>query len=417
MFRWVALFAVAFSFVCSNAQAQTWEEIQRDARTVTVFLKVEWQDPSNPNNICSVSEQGTAFIISQNGFALTALHTLKRPVDRNGIDKCDGFTQIKLSGRIGYSRTGEWLVTNSIEKSVPERDAALIKFPERAGGYQAAPLCRLTNPQTTNKWKAFGFAYGNDFSGADVEFQHTSGSLWGVGSHFDRGMSGGPIYRGDGRVVAFVQGGLPNTPQVRTVGPLFTIGSLLAEGGATFTDCESTNSPTASSGEQAAPTAFASEQATKVCTWLRETLSDFDASGIERFRGTQQGRTSTTAGTAEQYSSHRYNGRIPPGSNSCRIGSFLGSTQLEPRRNYFSCEFEVGAARVIAQEVNKRIRQEQCIGSVSLGRTDCSDWGCEYHEVAGVSKTFFLGVHARRQEEGFSALEESRTLLIRINED
>lgn len=206
-------------------------------RESVVFLKVEFVNPSDEDDVCNAKNQGSGFLITSTGYALTASHVLKRP------ESCQGYTKSHLSGRIGYSSSGEWL-TAQIIKEDKDSDVALIKFVPRNVTYQTTRLCIIsTHPSHNAKLKGLGFPRGRNFTRLEVAYQNDDGpgGRWVVSSSFTYGMSGGPVINEQGRVVGLIQSGIRGTIVIRYIIPLRFATDLLSRAGSIYQKCNEKN--------------------------------------------------------------------------------------------------------------------------------------------------------------------------------
>ena len=227
IFKWGCAILLMAQSNLSFAQVDV-QKLTENARKTIIHMKVEFVSPENANNVCSNSNQGTGFIVSKDGHVLTANHLFKIPKG------CESFTQHKVSGNIG-GYGGQFPTPMRIAAKPNEfSDAVLLKLAHRSNDYPVAPVCRSSDLSAGEKLFAFGFPHDRGFAPLDARYSNPDGGdkdRWVVSSVFTHGVSGGPVYSTDGKVVAFVQGGLKNTPAVRFVVPLRQVRGEIEIGG------------------------------------------------------------------------------------------------------------------------------------------------------------------------------------------
>ena len=96
--------------------AQSTETIDA-ARDSVAFLRVSYSGPGAEQ--CNTSI-GSAFFVSDEGHALTAAHVLTRP------EACPEAANREVFGRVGYSRTGEWIPVDTIPGYIDELNDVAI---------------------------------------------------------------------------------------------------------------------------------------------------------------------------------------------------------------------------------------------------------------------------------------------------
>ena len=198
-------------------------EIAQLARPSIVHLTVEFLSPNNRSNKCAESRQGTGFVISRNGYVLTAHHLFDPPKD------CESFTEFAITGLVGGDHDVNPVPLKQAAEFDTFADAALLRFSQSSNSHSAARICRVDDLKAGEKLIAFGFPHNTGFATLPTTFSNPgdSGARWVVSSAITHGMSGGPIYDYDGNVVAFIQGGLKNTTAVRYIVPLGQIHALI----------------------------------------------------------------------------------------------------------------------------------------------------------------------------------------------
>ena len=224
--------SLAFGWPLAEARVEDYslEQLSALARNSTVFMTVSHVDPNNPSNICDVTAQGTAFIISSEGYALSASHNLRTPKG------CEDYTELKIEGRIGYHKTEPPLPLIVIGRD-DHTDAAILKFAQRADLYEYAPICNFRTIKPGKALVAFGFPKSSGFAPLPTTYSNPGGLRWQASSDFTHGVSGGPVYSYSGQVVGIVQGGLKNTPAVRYIVPLSHAVNLISRASVSLKDC------------------------------------------------------------------------------------------------------------------------------------------------------------------------------------
>lgn len=237
------IFPVAFQFsrevIASNHNLENLSNTVRDS---IVYLKVEFVDPNNSINTCG-EKQGSAFVVSSDGYVLTAKHNIRI------VDQCESFTDIRISGRIGYRYTAAEIPMTVIAEDA-NADVALLKFAERADPYVHVEVCDAKSIRVGAGMAAFGFPRDTDFSPLPTIYSNSSGARWQVSSDFTNGMSGGPVFNYSGEVIGVIQGGIANTPAIRYVIPLRHAANMIDLSGAEFSYCVDDSSPNSANSSE-----------------------------------------------------------------------------------------------------------------------------------------------------------------------
>ena len=197
-----AFLAVAFAITASAEPLQL-KEARGLARGSVVHLTVSWHDPENKENYCDVMTQGSAFIISRQGFALTAAHLLEIPKE------CGQLDSRSITGTVGFRNSPNKIV-GSLVASEAGNDVALLSFQETGVEYVPVSMCSERTPDAFGKLFATGFPYDDDLVTLETHYQNRNGPLgiWVASSDFDHGMSGGPIFDArTGDVIGIIHGG------------------------------------------------------------------------------------------------------------------------------------------------------------------------------------------------------------------
>ncbi|MGE3917342.1 MAG: serine protease [Hyphomicrobiaceae bacterium] len=182
---------------------------------------------------CAV-KYGTGFVIDHRGYAITAAHVLQAPQE-----ECPATAIPIIEGRLGFSRTGEWISADSVSSDTG-LDVALLKFAPRQNSYIALHTCSHS-PMAGQEFVGIGFPEQRDLGNVRSRYQNDSGpsAVWVFESPFTFGMSGGPIVNEDGSAIAIIKGGLRNTQAVRYAIPLAWASHMTAIAGVSLSPCAS----------------------------------------------------------------------------------------------------------------------------------------------------------------------------------
>jgi Trypsin-like peptidase domain len=158
------------------------------------------------------SNNGTAFFISHEGFALTTAHLFYRDRDINkseNLFKDASKDKTFIEGRIGS--VSESPKTFQLVNIYPENDVALIQQRDPLPGIVSLKVC-ARKPGVGEKLYAFGFTAGENLNPQHGEI---GGALindrYPVSISINPGMSGGPVIDKSGKVFAMAASG-PSEP-------------------------------------------------------------------------------------------------------------------------------------------------------------------------------------------------------------
>lgn len=219
-----------WGFVCTylicgvnSARAQS-SEIIDAARDSISILHVTYSDSSCRN------KQGSAFFISDLGYALTAAHVVQPS------DGCLAPESRKIWARVGYSRTGDKIPVEFVD-DLDRRDLALVRFAERRAGYLPITFCLQRQPERRD-YVGLGFPEGADYGNVLVRYQHDGEGLWIGESPKVPGMSGGPMIDSFGRAIGVIKGARSRTTDVgKYIIPLSFAEPLIRLAGAELRSC------------------------------------------------------------------------------------------------------------------------------------------------------------------------------------
>lgn len=189
---------IIYLILMSNfSYSVTLSEVVAANRVSTVYLSVQ-KAVETTGAITEVS--GTGFVLNKQGFVLTAAHVVSGGV---GL-------QVQIRGAVG-SREGN-LENMEILYENSNFDVAVLRFKNTSTSRKAVSI--------GDPWRVADDAsvYAMGYPGIE-EWFHTEGKLSGKGPKgswnttitLNPGMSGGPIFNIDGKVIAMVWGGVATT--------------------------------------------------------------------------------------------------------------------------------------------------------------------------------------------------------------
>jgi hypothetical protein len=197
----------------TKAQQPDWEAVLDNAKKSIIFLDASSVNIKN-GNFNGVT--GTGFIVSNDGYIVTAAHVL-----RNWAAQGDDIPREKkaeqLIGRIGSIYSPQKYLLELVSPAPHQlrsfiadgfNDFAILRI--RGGGdFVPTTFCgvRLLKPGT--EVLAVGFPAGYEFNHAPGSISNDSGpgGIWTLNAPIDIGMSGGPLYNKKGQVVGILKGG------------------------------------------------------------------------------------------------------------------------------------------------------------------------------------------------------------------
>lgn len=194
------------------------ENIDDELKRSVVFLKISSDSVSGKKN----EETGTGFIISKDGYMLSAHHLIAAP-------------GVRVVARVG-SRFGQEVEARIIPTGPSFADAVLLNLPGTLGPY--VPV-RLGNPRQItvgSRLYTIGFPLENDRSLADGVLSNKDGpqGLWQITVPLSYGNSGGPIAVRDSKVVGLVRGGITNAQLINFMIPNNLLAPLYIAAGITW---------------------------------------------------------------------------------------------------------------------------------------------------------------------------------------
>ncbi len=215
----VIIGALACSILTSATLAQrTPTQVRRDSQESIVFLQAEVTLPTGEVR----SSTGTGFLLSGEGYVLTASHLLSP----------DGhYDQAYTRGK-PRTRHGELWPLEIISDDSPN-DILLVKF--RDVGVEWSPVT-LGAPSAVEEGESLfvlGFPSGYDLGvkTGTLSSKNGPGGSWLITVPLNHGDSGAPVFDGTGRVVAMVIGGDASANGIAFCMPLNIANSELAIAG------------------------------------------------------------------------------------------------------------------------------------------------------------------------------------------
>jgi S1-C subfamily serine protease len=196
-------------------------------------------DVTDQENGAVNSLVGTGFIISRDGYILTANHLFEDWHKQSDAQK----EQNKIYGRIGGRDAIKSYPLEFIGDPDSVADVVLMKLrvspPQE---FQQLPLCFASSMSLGTEIVAYGFPRGEGIQATPGTIGNLNGpaGLFSANSDFTHGMSGGPVFNQDG-VIGIIKGGLENEPAVRYVVPIRYAFNVIALSGRDMKNCDQLN--------------------------------------------------------------------------------------------------------------------------------------------------------------------------------
>jgi Trypsin-like peptidase domain/Protein of unknown function (DUF1036) len=205
----------------------------------TVFLVVRGvkSDNSVETNL------GTGFIISPEGYVLTASHLYE---DKNHVPYTSATTIGSLGSSFDVSSTTPTGSTQSLEyiDANHKVDVALLKLQTASmpsSGYVAVHLCVVTNPAAAQGERIYTLAFPLGLplavAAGTLSSVDAPNGLWKTDIPAHDGSSGGPVFDGTTHAIGVIKGGIPNVPGNTFFVPINLATDLLKKGLASTDDC------------------------------------------------------------------------------------------------------------------------------------------------------------------------------------
>lgn len=169
--------------------------------------------------------QATGFIITPNGYMLTAAHAVRPWLALSSSDKANNPIVGTIRERPNFGGQGPLNLEVIDPGNAELEDIALLKLPDpvNSQAYPTAKIClRSAAINKGDEFIALGFPLNQGFQPIPGTFglQNAAAGRWAATSAFTYGMSGGPVYSIDGLLLGIVNGGLENNTAVRWITPI-----------------------------------------------------------------------------------------------------------------------------------------------------------------------------------------------------
>ncbi|MGY5777271.1 S1 family peptidase [Rhizobium sp. LEGMi135b] len=213
------------SIACSTYAASLTEIVSRDRFSVAYITGDYFDDKTNTVQHGST---GTGFIVSGNGYIITATHVIKDWLNQSD----DNRKKFPLFGKIGSKNSSEKIELQVIAADLIS-DISLLRFADNTKTYQPAPLCFDGDPKLVSGSPiyALGFPNDSDLSPVQGSFSNDNNpnGYLEASIAFSPGLSGGPVYNSDGKVVGIVEGGIAFSSTTNFIIPLRWARSILSD--------------------------------------------------------------------------------------------------------------------------------------------------------------------------------------------
>jgi S1-C subfamily serine protease len=185
----------------SIAVAQNWSDIHNKARGSLLFVQVVKQKRDGTNRMVST---GTAFVVSERGYALTVAHLVPPPAS-------DEIAEY----RVALGSREAPLAGVQVVKRDMDLDLALLRLPN-TNKWIALPIGASGSAPEGAPLYTLGFPRTSDLSGAPGVLSNTLGpeGKWQTTLPLEHGNSGSPVFDIGGRVVAIASGGIDDARQI-----------------------------------------------------------------------------------------------------------------------------------------------------------------------------------------------------------
>jgi uncharacterized protein YraI len=220
---------ISYVLPCSEAVSESPELLAAKAKTSIVYISFEVTDAVTGARSQS---QGTGFVVSKDGYVLTASHLFREWRRQVDVEKDKNKIYGTLHDKPGFSG-GSPFILQTVKLGDPDaEDVALLKLPYSANNdYPVAQICfkEASTVVTNAEIFAFGFPEDHNFQPVPGRLgtQNAAAGRWYASSAFTHGMSGGPVYTTQGFVMGIVKGGSISSEDVRWITPIFHAKSFL----------------------------------------------------------------------------------------------------------------------------------------------------------------------------------------------
>jgi S1-C subfamily serine protease len=181
--------------------------LAESARTSIVYI---YFDVTDPKTGAKDTVQGTGFVISRDGYVLTAAHIFRKWKVQLDVDKKKNLIRGSLRDKPEYVSQSPLVMRVINPGDADFEDVALLKLPDPETGYPVAPICLTAPlPKAGDKLVAYGFPQNTNFQPVEgtVGTSNADGGRFAAAAPFVEGMSGGPVYDDRGFVFGLIKGG------------------------------------------------------------------------------------------------------------------------------------------------------------------------------------------------------------------
>jgi S1-C subfamily serine protease len=207
--------AIVLGLIAASALAGEARVGLEELQSSMIFVKVT----ATTDGGVETTATGSGFIITRDGYAVTANHLLANP--RSSV-------QVTVGSRQGVVIRPEVIPTG------PQfADVALIKLPRSLGPYKAVTFAPPQSIGLGGNLAAIGFPLQSDVSVVRGTLSNMDGpgGLWQVAIPLNYGNSGGPVTNSTGSVVGMVRGGVADAQLVNFMIPLNLLSPILIAAG------------------------------------------------------------------------------------------------------------------------------------------------------------------------------------------
>lgn len=179
-----------------NAFAQDWSAVHKNATSSILFVQTVKQNRDGTNKEVST---GTAFVVSERGYALTVAHLVPQASSE----------QIIIEYKVALGSRQAPLASVEVVKRDIELDLALLRLPNTSQ-WIPLPIGMSGSAPEGVPLYTLGFPRNSDLAGAAGVLSSTlgPGGRWQTTFPLEHGNSGSPIFDVGGRVVAIGSGGI-----------------------------------------------------------------------------------------------------------------------------------------------------------------------------------------------------------------
>ena len=205
------------------ADETTLEKIAARDSGAMVYIKADYFD--NKTGSRQAGTPGSGFIISKEGYVLTATHVIKDWLLQSDEEK----REQPLFGRIN-SRFASEIAMRVVSADIP-LDVALLRFADQSKTYQPVSVCLDPDLHLGQKIYALGFPNDHELSSSPGVFNNDNNNAGLIEGTLavDPGMSGGPVYNDKGVAIGMVEGGVALAEATKFIVPLRWVRSLLLD--------------------------------------------------------------------------------------------------------------------------------------------------------------------------------------------